>query len=208
VDEAEAQQWLSGLDGDGQLAALGEALAVLNQALGWHRLSAADPHVREVGLAGALVARLGYGRGEEVADGRWTQALEVPVATRGRRRRVAALRPQERLAALLGGRDQPLACEELTLRARLDLDAGRAREAALQLRVALEAAIAELDRSPGRAADMGERVGELRGQRAAVGDAANAALAGDLPPDTVAAVDHALERLEAALRARSAGGFS
>ena len=40
------------------------------------------------------------------------------------RERDAALRPQERFAALLGGRDAVLACEELVLRARLDLDAG------------------------------------------------------------------------------------
>jgi hypothetical protein len=208
VGEDEARAWLQGLDGDGQLDALREAVAVLNVALAAHRVAAADPHVREVGLEGALVARVGYGRGEQVADGRWTEALEVPAAPRRRRRRAMALRPQERLAALLGGRDRPLACEELTLRARLDLDAGRTREAALQLRVALEAAIAELDRSAGRAADMDQRVGELRAARAGVGEAANAALTGDLPPAAVEAVEQALGRLEAALRARAAGGFS
>jgi hypothetical protein len=209
VDQAEAARWLAALDSDAREAALGEALRVLNRALAGHRLAAADPNVREVGLDGALVARLGHGRGEQVADGRWTEAIEVPVGPHTRRRRrVSALRPQERLAALLGGRDHPLACEELTLRARLDLDAGRPREAALQLRVALEAAIAELDRSPGRAADMAERVGELRSQRAVVGEAANAALAGDLEPESIEAVERALARVEAALRARSAGGFS
>jgi hypothetical protein len=208
VDEDAARAWLKGLDGDGRLAALRSAVDVLNAALAAHRVAAADPRVREVALEGALVARVGFGRGEQVADGRWTEALEVPLTTGPRRRRrTSALRPQERLAALLGGRDRPLACEELTLRARLDLDAGRMREAALQLRVALEAGIAELDRSPGRAADMAERVGELRAARGAVGDAANAALAGDLPPAAAGAVEHALGRLEAALRARTAGGF-
>ena len=47
--------------------------------------------------------------------------------------------PDERFAALLGAREQPLVAEELVLRARMDLDAGRPREAALQARVALEA---------------------------------------------------------------------
>lgn len=208
LDEEEARRWLQGLDADAREAALREALGVLNAAMDAHRLAATDPHVREVGLDGVLVARLGFGRGEQVADGRWTEALEVPVGPGvRRRRRTSALRPQERLAALLGGRDRALACEELTLRARLDLDAGRTREAALQLRVALEAGIAELDRSPGRAADMAERVNELRETRGAVGEAANAALAGDLPADSAAAVEHALGRLEAALRARTAAGF-
>jgi hypothetical protein len=209
VGEGEAAAWLSGLDADGREDALRDAVAVLNRAVAIHRLAAADPHVREVGLDGALVARLGHGRGEQVAEGRWTDAVEVPVGPHTRRRRRAsALRPQERLAAVLGGRDRPLVCEELILRARLDLDSGRPREAALQLRVALEAAIAELPQAGGRAADMPQRVDELREQRGAVGTAANAALAGDLRPDAAEAVEHALSRLEAALRARSAGGFS
>jgi len=121
-----------------------------------------------------------------------------------RARRVAALRPQERLAALLGGSDAPLACEELTLRARQDLGAGRVREAALQLRVSLEAALAELEDRGN--ADMQQRIGELREQRGAVGAAANEALTGSLGADTAAEVEHALDRLEAALRARTAAG--
>ena len=62
----------------------------------------------------------------------------------GRRRRSRILAPQARLAALLGAREAALACEELTLRARADVDQGRPREAALQLLVALDAALAEL----------------------------------------------------------------
>jgi hypothetical protein len=206
VDERRAARWLEGLGPDGQAQALAERLAVLNRALHLHRLSAADPGVSDATLDGALVARLGYGSGDQVAEGRWSAAVEVPVRDgRGRRRRSAALRPQERLAALLAGRDRPLACEELTLRARLDLDAGRLREAALQVRVALEAGLAELADDTAEAA---ERLGELREQRGAIGAAANAALAGDLGDEPARAVAHAVGRLEAALRARSArGGF-
>src|SRR5207248_8379329 len=50
VGEREAAEWLAGLDADGREAALGEAVAVLNRAVTVHRLAAADPHVREVGL--------------------------------------------------------------------------------------------------------------------------------------------------------------
>ena len=39
--------------------------------------------------------------------------------------KAAALRSEERLAELLGARDRPLLCEELALRARLDLDQDR-----------------------------------------------------------------------------------
>ena len=184
-------------------------LAVLNRVLHLHRVAAADAAVREVALAQALTVRIGYGEGEQVADGRWTEAVEPGEAVgaavrRARERRAAALRPQERLAALLGGRDAALACEELTLRARADLDAGRPREAALQLRVALEAALAELEAWRGRR-DLDQRLGELAGEREVVAGAANAALRGGLPEETIAEVDRVLDRVEAALRARTAG---
>jgi hypothetical protein len=51
--------------------------------------------------------------------------------------------PEERFAAVLGGRDVPLAAEDLVLRARADLDAGRRRAAELQARAALDALRAE-----------------------------------------------------------------
>ena len=111
--------------------------------------------------------------------------------------------PQQRLAALLGGRDVALACEELALRARTHLDAGRQREAAMQLHLAIEAAVAELESWRGRS-DMGERIDELAGLRAAAAEAANAAIQGGLEPEALAGVGPALERLEAALRARAA----
>src|SRR5436190_22225337 len=111
--------------------------------------------------------------------------------------------PTERVAALLGGREVALACEELALRARGDLEHGRPREAALQLSVALEAALAELE---GWRAQLGPRLDELAGHRDSVQRAAAAALAGGLDAATVEAVTAALERLEAALRARTAAG--
>ena len=198
---AAAQAWLRAGRGDTAERRLAEAVAVLNRTLAAHRVAMADPALRDVGREQALVARLGFGSGEEVADGHWTEAVEVPVATK-RARRTAALRPQERLAALLGGRAQPLACEELVLRARSDLDRGATREAALQLRIALEAGLAELE--PWRDS-LGERLAELRDARGAVAAAANAALEGGIDDDTLTEVERVLTRLEAALRARVAG---
>src|SRR4051794_10225325 len=144
-DDEAATSWLAGADLE-TLAA--DALARLNRVLHAHRVAAADPYGGELSLAHALVVRVGHGEGEQVADGRGSAAREgapLDEKRRGRRNRTAALRPQERLAALLGGRDVALACEVLALRARSDLDADRFREAALQLRVAFEAALAELE---------------------------------------------------------------
>jgi hypothetical protein len=203
-DEGEGEAWMAA-----HAEHVPVELAVLNRVLHAHRIAAADPAVREVTLDQAIAVRVGYGAGEEVAEGRWTAAIEPGDQERAalrrlRERRTAALRPQERLAALLGGRDAALACEELALRARADLDAGRAREAALELRVALEAALAELEAWRG-VRDLGARLEELRGERGAVADAANAALRGGLPGEAVAAVERVLGRVEAAIRARAAG---
>jgi hypothetical protein len=200
ASEEEAQAWLAdpGAPVDGELA-------LLNHVLHLHRVATADPYVREAAIEQALVVRVGFGAGEQVADGKWTEAVEVPERD-PRLKREAVLRPQERLAALMGGRDAALACEELTLRARADLDAGRLREAAIQLRAALDAAVAELEAWTERR-DLAERVEELRAAKAPIAAAARAALAGGLDETAAADVARVLGRIEAALRARTAGGI-
>ena len=109
----------------------------------------------------------------------------------------------ERLAAILAGRDVALACEELTLRAR----DRRRRRALARLRVpAARRASTPRSRSSlpwSGQADIDERIAELRELRPAVVDAADAALEGGLDDARIAALTHALTRLEAALRART-----
>ena len=203
-DEADA--WLAEAAGPRAAETVAGALSALNLALHGHRVAAADPHVSELPADRALVTRVGYGSGEQVAEGRWTEARELPredVAIRSRHE--AALRPQERLAALLGGRDAALACEELVLRGRLDLDRGREREAALQAHLALEAARLELA-AWSNLTSMPDRLHDLDERRDAVAAAANAALQGGLPEEARIVVAEAIERIEAALRARSAAG--
>ena len=187
---AAAEAWLEGLSKqpDDAEAELEDAVRDLNTAIRGHRAAAADPHARDVSLAQALVIRIGYGAGEEVADGRFSDAWELPRERQRTRRSMEA--PEERFAALLGGREQPLASEELVLRARLDLDAGRPREAALQTRIALEVLLAELPRH-------GE---ELDVHRRAVGEAANSALRGEPRGELQEAVAECVARMETALR--------
>ncbi len=209
--ESQARTWLAQLDAHREADA---AAATLNRVLLAHRLATADPHVREVTPGHALIVRAGWGEGEQVAYGRWLHARELRLDER-RTRRSAALRSHERFAALLGAREQPLLCEELALRARLDLDEGRLPHAALELEHAYTAALSELagEERP----DLAERLAELAGLHAGVLEAARAALGGGASPDgagsdTPTAPDeevirHALGRLEAALRARAAAGL-
>ena len=178
------------------------AIAVLNRVLHAQRVATGDPTVAPLTRASALAVRVGVGAGEQVAEGRWAEAALVPPPTTGRTTRSAGLRPTERLSAILSGRDVALACEELTLRARADADAGRWRDCALQLGAALPAALAELVPWSGQT-DIDERLAELAQLRAPVDEAADAALQGGLSDAQIAAVTGALNRLEAALRART-----
>ena len=181
-------------------ATVGDALVILNRAIHGHRLSASDPYVAEVSEAQALATRVGYGSGEQVADGDWEEATELPPP---KEKRSVLLTPQQRLAAVLSGRDVALACEDFALRARLDLDQGRGREAALQLSLALETALAELEGWRG-SEGVSRRLDQLAEHREPVADAAAAALQGGLQPEQTEAVEAALKRLEATLRARLA----
>jgi hypothetical protein len=201
--ERQAQAWLADFDPERELAT---AFAALNRLLHARRIATADPYTREVSPAQALTIRAGWGEGEQVAEGLWLHAVELPATGGPRaavRRRVSALRPDERLAELLGAREEPLLCEELALRARLDLDQGRIAHAAIELDRALLAALTELAGEP--RSDLPLRVSELRSLHAGVAAAAQAAL-GQGESDEEA-IRHALERLEATLRARSAAGF-
>jgi hypothetical protein len=192
LDSADA--WLArAVDDD---AVVTDAIAVLNSAVAAHRLAAGDPWRPDASLSWALVCRVGYGTGEQVADGEWESARELPLP----RARRTMLSPEERVAAVLGGREVALACEELALRARGDLEHGRVREAALQLSVALDAGLAELEVWRGTLA---ARLDELAGLRDGVSAAAREALQGGVSDESRAAVETALGRLEAALRART-----
>jgi hypothetical protein len=237
--ESQARAWLRELDPERETQT---ATDVLNRMLFAHRIAGAAPHIHEVSPAQALVVRAGFGEGEHVADGLWTEARELLLSNRRAGRRASVLRPQERLAALLSGRDTHLLCEELVLRARLDLDGGRIALTAIELERAYAAALAELAGEIHQ--DLRERIEELERLRPSVMRAAQAALpaatlvsaaaidaataevathtadgATDSVPTRSAgdsgdtqdepderAVRHALERLEAALRARTAHG--
>jgi hypothetical protein len=193
ASDAQAQAWLRALDPERETLAASD---VLGRVLHAYRIATADPYIHEPSPARALAIRAGWGEGEQVADGHWRQAMELPWREPRERRRVAALRPQERLSVLLGAREEALLCEELALRARRDLDQGRLAHARVELQSAYTAALTELE-SEDRP-DLAPRLAELR--------ELSAGIAPPTKPDDQA-VRHALERLEAALRARTATGF-
>ena len=121
---------------------LRDATRIVNRALNALRAEARDPLVQEIGVTKALAIRLGHGTGDELAEGRWTDASELPQPRRGR---LDDVEPQTRVAAVLAGRDEVHPAETLMQRARLDAQHGRDAEA----RYGLRAARAALEEEPG-----------------------------------------------------------
>ncbi len=207
----QARAWLDELDRERDVQA---ATRVVNRVLHFQRVASANPYVHEISPAQALVIRAGWGEGEQVADGRWLHARELAWDASGRRllqlrrggraERSAALRPQERLARLMGAQATILLCEELALRARLDLEQERPAHAVLELDRAYALALGEL-RAEQRQ-DLAIRVAELEQLRTGVTEQAQAVLARSGEPVDEEILTHALERLQAALRARTATG--
>lgn len=203
--EAAAERWLEQVGGDRDLAAslAAEAITRLNRALHAHRTAAGDPTVADVDAARTVAIRFGFGTGEEVADGRWRRAKELPERHRRGllRRDYEALRPQERLAAVLAGRERIGAHEELIVRARGDVDNGRLATAALGLHAALEA-LSEVGRLP--TADNAVLDARLRDAAATAAEARGSVLAGATDADLDSeALNRAVKAAEAALRRRA-----
>ena len=204
ADEAEppeAAREFERLSGDADAAedAVEAGLRVVNEVLRAHRIATRDPYGHEISRDAAVAVRVGYGTGEGLSEGRWKEAVEVH-SPEGRRRRADALRPSERLAAVLSGREAIDVCETLLLRARADLDHGRQREAALQLRIGLDALLAELPENSGPGQE--EDLSALDGRREATRQAADEALRGELAAERAGELAETLATCERLLRRR------
>jgi hypothetical protein len=143
-DASAGSDWLKETLRDRERGAqeLRDATRIVNRALNALRAEARDPLVQEIGVTKALAIRLGHGTGDELAEGRWTDASELPQPRRGR---LDDVEPQTRVAAVLAGRDEVHPAETLMQRARLDAQHGRDAEA----RYGLRAARAALEEEPG-----------------------------------------------------------
>ena len=196
-----ADAWLARATGDDRERVIGEALELLNRAVAGQRVASADPWLADADLTHALVCRVGYGTGEQVADGDWEAGVELPLPEP----------PRAALARALAAGAPGRAAQRPRRGARLrGADAARPRRPRSRARARGRAPARHRARHRARGAgeawreqgDMGRRLDELDGRREAVAAAARAALAGGLDPERVADVASTLERLEAALRAR------
>lgn len=137
--EAEADALLLRIaeDDDAQQVWIADGLRVLNRAIRAYRAGSRDPYVTEVAQRDARFTRLGYGTTESLPDGRFTRAAILPPPVGVKPTREERLQPAETTADVLAGRTTILEGEDLLLRAYTDLDHGRTRAAALQVRAAV-----------------------------------------------------------------------
>lgn len=140
---AAADEWLATVSADDELSRglAAELTHTLNRALLAHRVAAPDPYAADVDPAGAVAVRLGYGSGQEVADGRWSAAHEL-AEDRQRSPRAEVMDTvgaQERMAAVLGGRSEVAPSEALLVEAERAAAERREATSALLLAAALDA---------------------------------------------------------------------
>lgn len=159
-----ASKWLEEVSDDDDLAAglASEVSRTANRALAAHRVSAPDLYAADLHAGDAIAIRFGYGTGQEVSEGRWQAALEL----HERRRRsiraelIDGVGSQERIAAVLGGRDSVRPEESLLIDAERAAEQGREELAALTLSAAL-GALAGAGGDPGEAAEPAEALRRL-----------------------------------------------
>lgn len=147
--ESEAREWLSRLEEDEFTdALLDEALGSTDRALAAEAAASGRPYGGPPAIDEVLTAKIGFGDGDLVADGRFIEALEIDA--RGgiaspRRERLRRTRPLARIAAILGQKEEAGACEILVPRVRADLDGGRVLAAGLAIENAARATVVEFD---------------------------------------------------------------
>lgn len=184
-DAAAAGNWLQRVCRDHDLSRdlVREVTQALNRAILAHRVAAPDPYAADVNPRAAVAVRFGYGSGEEVAAGRWSEARELVGGQRASPRSeiVDSVGAQERIAAVLGGRDRVAPAEALLLGAERSSAEGR-----------LELAVIELEAALGAAGRRGAQVGEARSALAPLRERAESGR--ELDPEAVQAAVRAARR--------------
>ncbi len=147
--ENDADSWLRTMEeSEVTGAVLDDAIQTLDRVRAADAASSGIPFGTPTEIASILAARIGYGDGDQVASGRYLEAVDVDA--RGgtgekRREKLARNGPLARTAAVLGGREPATACEVAIPRIRFDLTNGNGAAARLAIAGAVGATISELE---------------------------------------------------------------
>jgi hypothetical protein len=195
---SDAVRFLDGCRGDEeeQAALVAQCVEVINLAVRAYRAAARDPYAAEIDATDAREIRIGYGEAEDLARGGWTEAFQPPPPREPKLSRAERLAPTEVVAQVVSGKLPLLVSEDLALRTMLDLEHGRPRVAALQLKVCLDMIVAELT-------DAGESFlpprDDLEGRMEAAERLCQLALDDRLDDDAIGELGEILDRVEDAL---------
>jgi hypothetical protein len=207
-NDNEASEWLVPATADDSVDDLmAELLSTLDRALAAEAATTGRPYVPEIGIDDVIGARIGFGDGDRVSDGRYLEAFEIDArggTASPRRERMNRTRPLARIAAIIGGKEEAAACEYLIPRIRSDLEGGRVMSAALVIEVAVRSSIVELDTVldlPEHSADL-DRLEELLPELTELTDAVLAE--GKAWPGLAGSLDEPLAIVERVLRRRRA----
>jgi hypothetical protein len=202
ADRRDADRFVDELSDGGERAGehVERALRAINEMIRAHRAAGPDPYAVELTPEDARAIRVGYGGGQEVANGTWLRALSLPTARIGRVSRAERVRPTEELAAALAGRAPVMEGEDVLGRVLLDLDQRRPRAAARQLDAALALLIAELRALAGDVGAAHVAV-QLESARARAHELSARAVQGGLTDDDTKAIDELSAGAERALSA-------
>jgi hypothetical protein len=203
--ESAAEDWLDRLDdSDFTGEILDDGVATLDRARSVHAASAALPFGTPTEIGAILAARIGYGEGEQVASGRFLEALDVDArggTAEKRRERLARTGSLARSAAILGGRETVTACELMVPRIRMDLETGNDAAARLAIAGAVGATVSELEFAlddEGHEKDLDRLEELLPGLR----EVSERAEAGTTDPGDLPRVEEALDVAERVIRRR------
>lgn len=160
LDQRGAREALDVVRGDRDLQEdlVTAAVLVTNTAIRAHRVAVGDPTMPEIGVAAARRIRIGAGSADEVARGRFTEAIALTTPNAADWH--SNMPPAEALSAVLAGRIPLLDADELLLRVAGDLGARRIRLAALGLPAAIALMLEEVTQD--------EAVADSRGSVAAL----------------------------------------
>jgi hypothetical protein len=195
VDEADGRLEMIAEDEEAQQRWVAEGLEALNRAIRGYRAGSRDPYVTEVAQRDARLVRIGYGTTEALPTGHFVRAAVLPPPIGAKPSREERLVPAETTADVLAGRIEVMESEDLLLRVYVDLDHGRTRAAALQLRAALGLLALELPEQPdtdGVKLDVDALIAEADGLVAQAGR-------GTLDGDHVQALEQVIGRVERAI---------
>lgn len=147
--EAAAEAWLQKA-GDPDLTGelIEDGIRTLDRVRAAEASASGTPFGTPTRITGILASRIGFGDGDQVASGRFLNALDVDArggAGNKRRERAARTGSLARSAAILGGRARATACEVLIPRIRLDLESGNEAAARLAVATTIAATISELE---------------------------------------------------------------